>query len=337
MKWLQTDYFDSFRCKCGDCRFSCCDAWSIAISEEEYHRLSNLTCSDDMFRKLQCAFQKVDDPAPGRYMVFARNFLGQCPMHASSGLCSLQVELGEKILPEICRVFPRSMHRKGTVHRAVCSAGCEGVVEILDREEPLDFVEVENDLPVDLVNDASPDFYEIFRSYTDVIHDRSLPIAKRVERICQMLDPSFSASMDISKGIESLLSAIDQLKNYSPTLDEMSSSLQAELYTAERYPGAAALFEQNHPSWEKLFENLILNHLFYEDFPDTDPRISSKDSIYGLCFLYALMRVMCIARSSLSDIDLIDTLACVFRYAEHSSFYYNARVTIPDPSVLLCL
>lgn len=336
MKWLQTDYFSDFHCKCGDCRSSCCDIWNISITRDEYVRLSEANCSDDLFRRIKCSLRIPEDHTPERYCLITRNFMGKCPMHDPDGLCAVQKELGEGAISEICRVFPRSMHRKGSINRAVCSAGCEAVIEILDRPEKLQIIEVENDLPVNLVNDSSPSLYENLFHYIAILQDSSISLRDRIMKVCRQVKPDFPDCDPSPAFPDELMPAIEKLQPYSPILQDLYESI-VPVADWEHYIKEATAFEERFPNHDRLFENLIVNHLIYEDFPETDPRMVSPDSVYGLCFVYALMRFISITSNPQTMNDLADVLTSVFRYIEHTSFYYNGRTVLRHPERLLVL
>ena len=138
--WYEADYFSKFACKCGDCRHACCKGWKIAVSENEYFRLIGLECSERLHEKLESAFCIPDFPTTGRYRMIEPDWLGQCHMLDTDGLCMLQKECGEGVLPEVCRVYPRSYKNENGNLQACCSSSCERVVEMLMEEDRLRFV-----------------------------------------------------------------------------------------------------------------------------------------------------------------------------------------------------
>ena len=92
------------------------------------------------------------------------------------------------------------------------------------------------------------------------------------------------------------------------------------------YRQDAAAFERAFPDWPRWFENLLANHIFYEDFPFTDKRLTPLGEYTGLVGVYAAMRVMsvgCTAERAERD-ALIDALSGLFRCIEHAAFYLNA-------------
>ena len=96
------DYYPSFACKCGSCRSSCCKGWPVIITGEEYTRLQESECSPDFRKKLNEAFNLDGDPRRGGTAHVVHDRSGSCPLLGKDGLCTLQLELGEGILPDVC-------------------------------------------------------------------------------------------------------------------------------------------------------------------------------------------------------------------------------------------
>ena len=38
-KYLIPNYFKKFKCKCGDCRNTCCVGWTVTMSVNEYFKI----------------------------------------------------------------------------------------------------------------------------------------------------------------------------------------------------------------------------------------------------------------------------------------------------------
>ena len=74
--WLQPDYFEGFKCKCGACRNCCCTGWDIAVGMDEYFRLIGMECPEEIHRRLECAFRVPDVPSPERFRLISPNWLG---------------------------------------------------------------------------------------------------------------------------------------------------------------------------------------------------------------------------------------------------------------------
>lgn len=186
------DYYPHFACKGGACRATCCRGWDVSLPMDEYFRLLGLDCSPELRARLDGAFHAVDAPSPERYAQISHNWLGDCPMQREDGLCALQCECGETVLPAVCRRYPRGA--RGLFDReCACSNSCEAVLEMFwDREAPLGFVEGSDG---GLFPEAAPapeprraQRYRAIRALCfGTMQDRSLRLAQRLLRIGQML------------------------------------------------------------------------------------------------------------------------------------------------------
>ena len=186
------DYYPHFACKGGACRATCCRGWDVSLPMDEYFRLLGLDCSPELRARLDGAFHAVDAPSPERYAQISHNWLGDCPMQREDGLCALQCECGETVLPAVCRRYPRGA--RGLFDReCACSNSCEAVLEMFwDREASLGFVEGSDG---GLFPEAAPapeprraQRYRAIRALCfGTMQDRSLGLAQRLLRIGRML------------------------------------------------------------------------------------------------------------------------------------------------------
>ena len=197
--WLVADYFDDFRCKCGDCRHSCCGGWRIAVGEEEYFRIIGMDCSDELHHKIEGAFVRPEFPTKERYMLMEADWTGRCRMLGEDGLCMLQKECGEDAITEVCRVYPRSYKSENGKYNACCSASCEAVVERLLRTQPLTF-RTESEEQISHGKHVKPEISEkqdidintLFGEVVKVLQNRTISLAGRIGIIAGKTGLDFS-------------------------------------------------------------------------------------------------------------------------------------------------
>lgn len=341
--WLETDYFEKFKCKGGACRNSCCENWQIAVGMKEYFDLIGRECSPELHHRLECAFRTPDEPSPQRFRLIAPNWMGRCPMHGADGLCMLHGECGEDALPEICRVYPRSLKSEGGMNQACCSGSCEAVIETLMEEDQLSLRFVRRELHAELNENTNHVLLEMAPDCMRILQNREHPLNERIARICARISAREMQPQENKqeKALGELLDCIQNMQN---------NFLSIQIYGADcltRYAGAefctyrrdANLFEARFEKWQNWFENVLANHLLYAGFPCVDARLQPDDAVYGLCMIYALMRVICIGYCAQHEGKeaVADALSGIFRLIEHSPFYYNARLTISNPAALLTL
>lgn len=116
-------------------------------------------------------------------------------------------------------------------------------------------------------------------------------------------------------------------------LDERSESLHdygqeaINFYAAAadesaHYLQAAATFESRFPDWRLFTENMMANHLFFEQFPYQDRPETPYHEFLAVCALYAVLRLVCIGCTANDPRKekLVDVCAAAFRLVEHTSF-----------------
>lgn len=344
---IAPDYYDRFRCKGGACRNSCCMGWGISVDMKEYFRLIGLDCSPRLHARLECAFHQPDTPSPERYALISPDWRGDCPMHDEDGLCMLHRECGEDVLPAVCRMYPRSVREENGVIKCVCSASCEAVTELLmDEEAPLSFRADQTRDEPSLRVESDRRLLELTRACLTLLQGRTRPLPARIGSIGALLaafeesgacdsaaalSAAQPAAWPVERALPAAVRLLRRLAQNSPSLERFGAAMlerydpdDSQLFALYRRDAAA--FERAFPDWPRWFENLLANHIFYEDFPFTDKRLTPSGEYTGLVGVYAAMRVMsvgCTAERAERD-ALIDALSGLFRCIEHAAFYLNA-------------
>ena len=345
--WLQPDYFEGFKCKCGACRNCCCTGWDIAVGMEEYFRLIGMECPEEIHRRLECAFRVPESPSPERFRLISPNWLGECPMHDEDGLCMIQRDLGEAALPEICRMYPRCLKKEGSMYEALCSNSCEAVVELLMRPEQLRFSFVEMDAKSEIEARADDGMLNLGKRTVELLQEDTGSLRERIGKICGAIAGDIDyvpKEAMLAEGLRALTGALEALSEDSEALRRFAAETIARYGAenpdaAENFSEDARRFEERFPGWERWYENILANHLVYMNLPWVDDRLKPEQVRSGLCLTYAAMRAMGAAYTAEkgSRDDLADALAGLFRLVEHSPFYYNAYVLVKEPSCLLAL
>lgn len=327
-KWLVPDYFDAFSCKCGSCRNACCKGWKIAVTQEEYYRLIGLECSETLHEKIESSFVKIDFGAPDKFAHIVPDWRGQCRMLGDDGLCMIQKECGEEMIPETCRVYPRSLKNINDNREAVCSASCEAVVEMLISKDRLEFCfkEMDEKYKPEITETLPLNPERLWLSSRDILQDRNKSLYDRIISLGRLLsvDKTGEISLDILLNIlEKLLETSDTLREYA---SDVFGRYRGCVGDAERlYADDFDAFKKNYPKWEVYFENLLINNLVYSSFPYCDNRITKKEAFYGVLIQYELLRLICTVytRNKPDKEKLVDCIAAVYHLVEHTAFYYN--------------
>ena len=300
---IKADYYDKFKCKCGDCRSVCCGGWGITVSDGEYFRLIGLDCPEQLRYILDCALAVVDDPSPERYAMMKPSYTGKCRLINEAGLCSLQIACGEEVLPAVCRMYPRSL----TENLAGCSASCERVTEMLMRAEPLSF---SSSLP------------EPMAGCVKILQNREKPLK---ERILSLLPDVFKHGYTYFYfGLLAMYTGImaEASERFAETVDKDFYAYGKDKDGEERLYKDIAAFDNRFPEAEKWFENLIINRMLITDFPGED----IKTALCGVVCEYALVRFE--SATCGTEEQFVDKIAALYRYIGHTNFNKNSRAAI---------
>jgi len=133
-----THYMTRFRCLGGECEDTCCRDWNVFVDEEHYHALQErLESPAD-----KAALKKVEGGSGGRYaLMVLRDDDKFCHFLDGAGLCSIQVRLGEELVPDRCASYPRIRRRVFDKVEVVAGLSCPEVARlVLLHDDALDRV-----------------------------------------------------------------------------------------------------------------------------------------------------------------------------------------------------
>lgn len=187
-------YFDAFSCKGTECRDTCCRGWSILFSKEEARRVKNALKDRKLLPQDQPLFQKAPPSLKSKHADQAIHLRKDsfCPLLQENGLCSLQAQIGEQLLPYTCRIYPRVFHRYGDTVVQGLSLGCEKVLEVLMEERDGIHIVAERgrlEIPFYTTNISSQliksqpvlqYFPEIYNLYLSLLQARDVSIENRL-------------------------------------------------------------------------------------------------------------------------------------------------------------
>jgi len=355
--FLVPDYYENFSCKMGSCRAACCEGWPISFSLKDYYHLMAEECSPELRRKLDLALRIKLSPTPDAYAEIAPRFDGSCPMRLEDGRCALHAELGEGALSYVCKMYPRGM-RTENGFECSCANSCEAVLELLfSRDEPIEFVY--RQLSVDVPCDRRPTVrFETLGKEQEIrlwlirhMQNQTLPLPQRIMAMghaLAALDEALAAHdenevnrllcgkrrmmplqpQELSQG--HLDFGLCFAKQMIKLLDARSDSIRAYGEDAlayfdqsfEHYRAARAHFESVLPKWDIWFEHMMVNHMFFAQFPFQDRPVSLQDEFMALCAVFAMLRFLGIGhmRDKTEASAFVDVAAAVFRLVDHTAF-----------------
>lgn len=347
-KFIVADYYENFKCKCGDCRNCCCEGWGVTLSYAEYTRLLGLVCHKSLRAKLDRSFYILPDATAERYAALNRTYTGSCPLRDDDGKCFLQKSKGEGILPEICKIYPRNVMERG-VREGACANSCEETLSLMfATNSPLVFSEKEINVDADDSNYTvtSSEFAKIQSDAIKILQNRRLTLSNRLYELCLFAsklkntnideaDCEAETSFPVNTGatIDTLRAVADIvgfLCTYSPSfskngtqaLDAIGFSHDGninEIYNAYR-ANENKLYE-TLPNMDIYLEDVIVNHLFFTRFPSCDVGQTAYDKCISAAGIAAVLKftVSSLADKIKSVEDFIDVTALSFRCFEHSA------------------
>lgn len=116
-------YMQRFHCIGAECEDNCCHGWTVEIDPLTHERMQKVTQlhSPAERRRYAAAVQKVDPPGKKKKQkgksvkmtIFRLDSEGGCVMLEPSGLCHIQGTFGEKLLSNVCALYPRRIQRVG--------------------------------------------------------------------------------------------------------------------------------------------------------------------------------------------------------------------------------
>lgn len=338
-RWLAPHYYLDFSCKADKCRNSCCNNWLIPISLEEYNKLITMDCSDELNRRIQTVFvvPEIVDKNCYRYISF--NWLGQCPIQ-DKGLCYLHREKGERYLPKICRLYPRSLKRINGVNVACCSSSCERVIEMLYDSNCLSIEEIDIDAEAEIVYEVDEKSVERIKDFQTIIKDNTTTLSESIADICRIINHD-EFEKDYNSNADPLnvsIEIINRFHNSNPTMDEIIENINSRYgNNPHLYKKDIELFETENKEWMSFFERIINNSMIYECFPFVDKETDQTRVYKGLCACYGMMRLVS-AISCMDNYDkdkLVDAMSALFHLIDHTNFYYVISCLIDNTAIML--
>ena len=328
-EYLVPRYFRDFSCKMGACRRSCCEGWPVTVSMKNYFTLLGLPCRQELRDRLDVGLRVLDHPTEEEYARFSPNWLGDCPMRMEDGRCSIHAELGEDALSDVCRLYPRGVRTFCGSLECSLSNSCEGVAELLLRErEPMTWSSeslplVPPPFPGSPSNKCGfPVSWDARHALLAILRDRSMTLSERLFALRAPLGlPPIPPQNGIPDGLTALCRLLRFFADRSDSIREEAGRCLARYEASPaRYADDCRLFADRFPGHAVFFEQLLVNHAFFVQFPYEG--LKAPDEWKGLAAVFGLLRVLtvgCTAEDP-EEAALVDCAASAFRLIDHTRF-----------------
>ena len=295
-KVLALNNFKEFKCKCEACRHTCCGFWKINVNKEDYMRITSL--GDDCNH-----FEKEEYQTPKRYAHIKLDDSGMCPKLVN-GLCSIQQKYGIKALTTICMEYPRLVRYIDSPEVAL-STSCEAVVESIIGKD-LNFEIIDKDYIRGNPYTKNQHFKKGNR-----LRKKLIDIIKENPSIEGLNEVSCELNLDIK---------IDMDKRFFIFIKNIYNEYfkTRAIHTGYRDIMNGVTYDMLQPILNKNIPNILINHMFYMNFPYCNNNDNFYDNMIGLYTIYGMLQILF---NILTGDELVDYIAFVFREFEHSAFY----------------
>lgn len=150
---IELDFYKDFHCIGGQCSFTCCKEWKIAVDPETKKRWRKLSVPETVLEsgrvpkhacrssldKAQLS-QFVMKKDGGEIIELLPNM--RCPFLEDTELCRLVLDYGEECLSETCHVFPRETHAFADRTERTLVSCCPEIVDRLYALKELHFTKL---------------------------------------------------------------------------------------------------------------------------------------------------------------------------------------------------
>lgn len=147
---IEPEFYKDFHCIGGQCSFTCCKEWKIAVDPETKKRWRKLSVPETVLEsgrvpkhacrssldKTQLS-QFVMKKDGGEIIELLPNM--RCPFLEDTELCRLMLDYGEACLSETCHVFPRETHAFADRTERTLVSCCPEIVDRLYTLKELHF------------------------------------------------------------------------------------------------------------------------------------------------------------------------------------------------------
>ncbi|MDH5599895.1 MAG: flagellin lysine-N-methylase [Gammaproteobacteria bacterium] len=143
VKYKTPASFSGFSCLGAQCEDTCCQNWEVKIDQQHYELLKNVMSADkdeqNIFEK-RIYLNTRPVVSEHDYAFVRMADTGFCSMLDDEGLCYVHAKYGEKLLGNVCTMFPRVISRTADSVELSAALSCPEVVRrCIDDTELLKF------------------------------------------------------------------------------------------------------------------------------------------------------------------------------------------------------
>ncbi|MFT4975910.1 MAG: hypothetical protein ACI8S6_001803 [Myxococcota bacterium] len=224
-------YMTRFACLGGDCEDTCCASWGVEVSEDAAARIEEAV-GEPRTREM-IAFYAEQHRTPERCGRIRMPAYQTCTMLNGQGMCSLQMDHGEAVLPRTCVSYPRSLSHHGTHQELGGFLSCPEVArQALLKDDALEAVDAplpEMRMNPDQTIDREGAYFDLRAEVSAALSElgRGRPLAERLwllSRLGAMSVARFSRSTTDPAPIRALLTEFQDTGYQDAIVSELADS-----------------------------------------------------------------------------------------------------------------
>lgn len=229
MKYLSTDFYESFKCIGGECPFTCCSGnWTIFIDEKTKKEYDSV--DGEFGQRLRENILSDSDSLSH----FRLTEDGCCPFLTSENLCGIYQELGPEKMCCACQIYPRIVFQHGDILFRTLTLSCPEVSRIvLNKTEPISFCFAETPSKEDDELSIDWDWFNTLVSCfvfsVKLLQNRNYTLSARLRALLTFTF-TMQTLLEDNKDIAPLLEAFsnqDYLDEQLSSLENLSSNVPA--------------------------------------------------------------------------------------------------------------
>jgi len=183
IKMRYPSYIKDFKCIGGECEDTCCGGWEIHIDKNTFEQYKNVQnkrmnkfINENIFVRNNSNNINVD------YGQIKLKY-GKCPFLNENKYCTIQSELGEEYLSNVCATFPRVINKLDDYYEMSLNVSCFEAAKVsLLKEDGIEFEERDNNLEKHVlmidIDTNSEDISNTNYKYIKEIRNMSIKIIK---------------------------------------------------------------------------------------------------------------------------------------------------------------
>lgn len=341
---LMTDYYQEFACIGGSCPDNCCIGWQVELDKETFQSYQRIEDRELRKKGKRYVYRNREETDPSMdYGLVELLPNRRCPFLNPDNLCSIQFQMGESHLSNVCAGYPRMINRvEGVLEYSLTLSCPEAALLLLDREEPLSWHKGEGELErrqILNVDYRASDYKEqylaenlvLLREKTlSILQNREHSLTRRIQLLGDFFEglaPSQGPSQRNDRGKEWTFTERCQF------WEEIHQKFHTPDYIDS--PRYLVMMESSDPLPESLefperlevvLENYLVNYVFQSLFPAGESQ-DPKDAFLKLGIRYAMVKYGAMKQSSSDNpLDrkvLVALIQCFSKATEHHFTYFD--------------